>query len=73
VFQRCTIESISQIWYTEAPFLSLKKVLLKRIETMKAVILARVSKNQQDFERQLFELKNVAASRDYDIIEEIVS
>ena len=40
---------------------------------MKAVILARVSKNQQDFERQLFELKNVAASRDYHIIEEIVS
>ena len=40
---------------------------------MKAVILARVSKNQQDYERQLFELKNVAASRAYDIIEEIVS
>jgi DNA invertase Pin-like site-specific DNA recombinase len=40
---------------------------------MKAVILARVSKNQQDFERQLFELKNMATSRDYDIIEEIVS
>ena len=40
---------------------------------MKAVILARVSKNKQDYERQLFELTQVAASRSYDIIEEIVS
>ena len=40
---------------------------------MKAVILARVSKNTQDFERQVTELRNVATSRDYEVIEEIVS
>ena len=40
---------------------------------MKAVILARVSKSTQDFERQVTELRNVATSRAYDIIEEIVS
>ena len=40
---------------------------------MKAVILARVSKSTQDFERQVTELRNVATSRDYEVIEEIVS
>jgi DNA invertase Pin-like site-specific DNA recombinase len=40
---------------------------------MKAVILARVSKNTQDFERQVTELRNVATSRGYEVIEEIVS
>ena len=40
---------------------------------MKAVILARVSKSTQDYERQVTELRNVAASRDYKVIEEIVS
>ena len=40
---------------------------------MKAVILARVSKSTQDYERQVMELRKVAASRSYDIIEEIVS
>jgi len=59
--------------HRSSAFIFAKGLLIKRIETMKAVILARVSKNQQDFERQLFELKNVAASRDYHIIEEIVS
>jgi DNA invertase Pin-like site-specific DNA recombinase len=59
--------------HRSSQFIFAKGLLIKRIETMKAVILARVSKNQQDFERQLFELKNVAASRGYNIIEEIVS
>ena len=40
---------------------------------MKAFILARVSKSTQDYERQVTELRNVASSRDYDVIEEIVS
>ena len=40
---------------------------------MKAVILARVSKSTQDYERQVTELRKVAASRDYNVIEEIVS
>ena len=40
---------------------------------MKAVILARVSKSTQDFERQVTELRNVATLRDYEVIEEIVS
>ena len=40
---------------------------------MKAVILARVSKSTQDFERQVTELRNVAASRAYEVVEEIVS
>lgn len=40
---------------------------------MKAVILARVSKNTQDFERQVTELRQVATSRDYEVMEEIVS
>ena len=40
---------------------------------MKAVILARVSKSTQDFERQVTELRTVATSRGYEIIEEIVS
>jgi DNA invertase Pin-like site-specific DNA recombinase len=40
---------------------------------MKAVILARVSKSTQDFERQVSELRNVATSRSYEVIEEIVS
>lgn len=40
---------------------------------MKAVILARVSKSTQDFERQVAELRNVATSRAYEVIEEIVS
>jgi DNA invertase Pin-like site-specific DNA recombinase len=40
---------------------------------MKAVILARVSKSTQDFERQVTELRNVATSRVYEVIEEIVS
>ncbi len=40
---------------------------------MKAVILARVSKSTQDFERQVTELRNVATSRAYEVIEEIVS
>ena len=40
---------------------------------MKAVILARVSKSTQDFERQVTELRQVATSRDYEVMEEIVS
>lgn len=40
---------------------------------MKAVILARVSKNTQDFERQVTELRHVATLRDYEVMEEIVS
>jgi DNA invertase Pin-like site-specific DNA recombinase len=40
---------------------------------MKAVILARVSKSTQDFERQVTELRNVATSRAYEVVEEIVS
>ena len=40
---------------------------------MKAVILARVSKSTQDFERQVTELRSVAASRAYEVVEEIVS
>jgi DNA invertase Pin-like site-specific DNA recombinase len=40
---------------------------------MKAVILARVSKNTQDFERQITELRKVATSRAYEVVEEIVS
>ncbi|NJR76987.1 MAG: recombinase family protein [Scytonema sp. CRU_2_7] len=40
---------------------------------MKAVILARVSKSTQDFERQVSELRSVAASRAYEVVEEIVS
>jgi DNA invertase Pin-like site-specific DNA recombinase len=40
---------------------------------MKAVILARVSKNTQDFERQVAELRKVATSRAYEVVEEIVS
>jgi DNA invertase Pin-like site-specific DNA recombinase len=40
---------------------------------MKAVILARVSKSTQDFERQVMELRHVATSRSYEVIEEIVS
>jgi DNA invertase Pin-like site-specific DNA recombinase len=40
---------------------------------MKAVILARVSKSTQDFERQVSELRHVATSRSYEVIEEIVS
>ena len=40
---------------------------------MKAVILARVSKSTQDFERQVMELRHVATSRGYEVIEEIVS
>jgi DNA invertase Pin-like site-specific DNA recombinase len=59
--------------HRSSAFIFAKGLLIKQIATMKAVILARVSKNQQDYERQLFELKNVAASRAYDIIEEIVS
>ncbi len=40
---------------------------------MKAVILARVSKSTQDFERQVSELRNVATLRAYEVVEEIVS
>ena len=40
---------------------------------MKAVILARVSKSTQDFERQVTELRHVVTSRAYEAIEEIVS
>jgi DNA invertase Pin-like site-specific DNA recombinase len=40
---------------------------------MKAVILARVSKRPQDFERQVMELRQVATSRAYEVVEEIVS
>jgi DNA invertase Pin-like site-specific DNA recombinase len=40
---------------------------------MKAVILARVSKSSQDFERQVAELRQVATSRAYEVVEEIVS
>ncbi len=40
---------------------------------MKAFILARVSKITQDYERQVAEPRNVVSSRDYAIIEEILS
>lgn len=40
---------------------------------MKAAILVRVSKSTQYFERQITELQNVATSRAYEVIEEIVS
>jgi DNA invertase Pin-like site-specific DNA recombinase len=40
---------------------------------VKAIILAQVSKNQQDFDRQVCELRNVATIREYEVIEEIVS